>query len=470
MSKPPILVVDDEPSICWALQKMLTRDGHDVLTASSAEEGLRLAAEHRPPLVILDVRLPGRDGIDALPDFLEATGNAPVILITAFGDLDTAVAAVKRGATDYLTKPFKLDDAARACRQALRDAGSGTVPEATRPMSLRRAVLVGSSPAMQQAFRQIALVAESDLSVLITGETGTGKELVAAAIVRHSRRSEQPYIPIAPVALNPDLIESELFGHVKGAFTGAAEDRPGLFERAEKGTILLDEIGDLPLGTQVKLLRVLEQGQFCRVGDVTPRRADVRIIAATNCELPRQVASGQFREDLFHRLTGMHIHLPPLRERTEDILPLCQHFLSAMDYAALDSAIDRPLLDALEQRPWYGNIRELKNAIEHAAVVARGRPLSIADFPPPKPGRDQDAADAPEAALAGVVRQWTARAIQRCEGDPDSLHADFLAASEPALLEVVLKHAGGNRAKAAQWLGIHRGTLRDRLRAYRMDE
>ncbi|QEG43769.1 sigma-54-dependent transcriptional regulator [Roseimaritima ulvae] len=467
MTPQQVLVVDDEPSICWALEKMLQREGHEVLTASSAEQGLRLAAEQHPALVILDVRLPQLDGISALPQFLKATDNAPVIVITAFGDLETAVAAVKNGATDYLTKPFKLDDVSRVCRQALRESANRAAPTATQPMTIDSSTMVGSSAAMQQVFRQIALVADSDLSVLITGETGTGKELVAAAIYRHSRRADQPYIPIAPVALNPDLIESELFGHVKGAFTGAAEDRPGLFERAENGTVLLDEIGDLPLGTQVKLLRVLEQGQFCRVGDVTPRSANVRVLAATNCDLHEQVGSGAFREDLFHRLTGMQIHLPPLRERQEDIQPLCHHFLAAMHYASLDSAIDDTLLTQLQQRPWHGNIRELKNAIEHAAVVARGRPLTIDDFPPPKPGRDQDA-DAPSqrVQLAKAVREWTAEALRQSDDSTETLHADFLAATEPALLEAVLKHTGGNRAKAAEMLGIHRGTLRDRLRSY----
>ena len=464
-----ILVVDDEPSMCWAFERMLTSEGHQVLTASSAEEGLRLAAEQQPAMVVLDVRLPKEDGLTALPKFLVATGNAPVIVITAFGDLETAVAAVKQGATDYLTKPFKLEDALRTCRLTLQKSTRRAAPVAPAPMSTDHSVLVGSSPAMQQVFRQIALVADSDLSVLITGETGTGKELVAAAIHRHSQRAAQAYMPIAPVALHPDLIESELFGHVKGAFTGAHEDRAGLFEQAEGGTVLLDEIGDLSLGTQVKLLRVLEQGQYCRVGDLSPRQADVRILAATNCDLHDGVRSGQFREDLFHRLTGVQIHLPPVRERTEDIEPLCRHFLAAMHYPSIDNAVDQTLLAALSERPWNGNIRELKNAVGHAAVVARGRTLSIEDFPPSKPGRDNRAPSAAHS-LESVVRHWTKRAIEQLDVSSDSLHAQFLAASEPGLLQVLLEHTGGNRAKAAELLGIHRGTLRDRLRAYGLDE
>lgn len=461
-----VLVVDDEPSICWALEKMLSAEGHHVITASSAEDGLRLARRHMPSMVILDVRLPQQDGISALPHFLKATDNAPVVIITAFGDLETAVAAVKNGATDYLTKPFKLDDALRTCRSTLQKSAQRAVLRSTPPMPLGTTELVGVSPPMQKVFRQIALVADSHLSVLITGETGTGKELVAAAIHRHSRRADQAYIPIAPVALNPDLIESELFGHVKGAFTGANDDRAGLFERAEGGTVLLDEIGDLPLAAQAKLLRVLEQGQYSRVGDTRPRTADVRVLAATNSDLHTAVASGRFREDLFHRLTGVQIHIPPLRHRREDIAPLCEHFLNSMNYQ--DIRLDETLLDELRSRPWHGNVRELKNAIGHAAVVARGRPLITSDFPPSKPGRHNATVTSADS-LEKVITTWTEQTIAE-QINTANLHGDFLAVVEPSLLKVVLKHTGGNRAKAAEMLGIHRGTLRDRLRAYDIDD
>ncbi|MEM6779569.1 MAG: sigma-54 dependent transcriptional regulator [Planctomycetota bacterium] len=461
-----ILVVDDEPAICWTLEKMLLGEGHKVVTSSNAEEGLQLARKHTPAMVFLDVRLPNEDGISALPKFLEASGGAPVVIMTAFGDLETAVAAVKHGASDYLTKPFKLDDALRACRTALAKAPSQSSPTAAQPMRVDSAVLVGTSPAMQHVFRQIALVAESDLSVLITGETGTGKELVAAAIHRHSHRSREPYIAVAPVTLSPELVESELFGHVKGAFTGAAHDHAGLFERASKGTILLDEIGDLPLATQVKLLRVLEQGQYSRVGETNIRTADVRVIAATNSDLPISVASGAFREDLFHRLAGIQIHLPPLRERLDDVGPLCEHFLRSMDYAA--PQIDSSVLTELHTRPWHGNVRELKNAVGHAAVVARGRSLTIHDFPDAKPGRD-GASDVPEPSLEHLVSVWALDMLSKND-DPTRLHSEFLAAVEPSLFRKVLESTGGNRAKAAELLGIHRGTLRERLRAYGIDD
>lgn len=465
-----VLVVDDEPSICWAFKKMLEGANHRVIAASSAEEGLQVAARERPDLVMLDVRLPKRDGISALPDFLDATGHVPVIIMTAFGDLETAVNAVKNGASDYLIKPFRLEEAERAVKNGLMASRARSRPSTpSRGKVQDEPRIVGQSPAIQQAFRQIALVAASDLSVLITGETGTGKELVAAAIHRHSRRATFPYFPIAPVALNPELIESELFGHVKGAFTGAAADRAGLFERAEGGTVLLDEIGDLPTGVQVKLLRVLEQGDYSRVGEVTPRKCDVRILAATNCDLQAAVQRGSFREDLYYRLNGLHIHLPPLRKRTEDIGPLAKYFLNRLEYANVESAISDPLLEELQRRDWLGNIRELRNAIEHAAVVARGRPLSIGDFPPPQAGRATIVKE-PSALLSQAIEVWTKDKLEDADSIRKGLYGEMLNGIEPTLFQLILEHTQGNRAKSAEILGIHRGTLREKLRTHGMDE
>ncbi len=459
-----VLIVDDEPSICWAFERLLQGQGHRVLAASSAEEGLEIAAEHKPALVLLDVRLPREDGISALPKFIAATDGAPVVIMTAFGDLETAVAAVKRGASDYLIKPFNLEDASRVCAANLQIArNTQRQRSAVLPMK-EMPRMVGSSPAMQLVFRQIALVAQSDLCVLITGETGTGKELVAAAIHRHSPRADRPYLAVAPVAFNADLIESELFGHVKGAFTGANDDRAGLFERAQGGTVLLDEIGELPLGIQAKLLRVLEQGEYCRVGEMTPRRCDVRIMAATNCDLRHAIEQNRFREDLFYRLNGMQIHLPPLRQRTADIEPLCHYLLSRVS-ADPASQLSAPLIAALAKRPWSGNVRELKNAIEHAAVVARGRPLQLSDFP--MPAQSPQASD--QVCLDEAVRSWARPLLQSASAGDEPLHARFLAAAEPALMQITIEHTGGNRVRAAELLGIHRGTLRERLRAYGLE-
>jgi two-component system nitrogen regulation response regulator GlnG len=484
-----VLVVDDEPSICWGFQKLLAGQGHTVLTAGSAEAGLKLAAENPVALVLLDVRLPGESGLSALPKFHAATGGAPVVVMTAFGDLETAVTAVRQGASDYLTKPFRLEDAAEVCERALRRISSSGDSGGDPPRTTRAAgpdSLVGSSPAMQKVFRQIALVADSDLSVLITGETGTGKELVAAAIHRHSRRKDGPYLAIAPVALSPSILESELFGHVRGAFTGAAEDRKGIFETAAGGTILLDEIGDLPLSAQVKLLRVLEQRQFTPVGSVAPRDCDVRILAATHRDLRANVAAGGFRLDLLYRLTAVTIELPPLRERPEDIAPLANHFLTRLDYplrrvggrnetagaasngqGEIDGppAIDDALLRSLCRRPWLGNVRELKNAIEHAAVVARGRPLELGDFPDPQTGGEfQIPKD-----IDSAIESWVAAAVQDSAEDPTPLYDRFLHATEPALIRAVLNSTGGNRAAAAERLGMHRATLRQRMQRYAIE-
>ncbi len=439
---------------------MLAEQGYQVLSASSAEAGLKLAEQHSPSLVLLDVRLPGEDGITALPKFRQATDDAPVVVMTAFGDLETAVGAVQNGASDYLTKPFKLEDAAQMIQRALR-ARQVTPQAEFDTVANHASMLVGRSPAMQQVFRQIALVADSDLSVLVTGETGTGKELVAAAIHRHSGRCDQPYLAIAPVTLNESVIESELFGHVKGAFTGAAEDRQGLFSLASGGTVLLDEIGDLPMSVQVKLLRVIEQGEFTAVGDVRPRQCDVRIIAATNRDLQQAVDEGTFREDLLYRLAAVSIRLPPVRQRREDVGPLCEFFLRRLGYPATDSAIDPSLADHLAQRDWWGNVRELRNAIEHASVLARGRPLEASDFPPPQAARRKTASQ-----TAATIEAWTADQLSEADESTHDLYDRFLSATEPALLRAVLQHTGGNRAAAADLLGIHRGTLRERLKKY----
>ncbi|MDA9857031.1 sigma-54 dependent transcriptional regulator [Rubripirellula sp.] len=459
-----VLVVDDEPSICWGFETLLEPQGYRVLTASSAEEALRLA-DHQPiDLVLLDVRLPGEDGLTALPKLRQATDDAPTIVMTAFGDLETAVQAIQGGASDYLTKPFRLEDAARACRQAIQHrlaSGDTPITEDTAEASL----LVGQSAAMQKVFRQIALIAGSDLSVLVTGETGTGKELVAAAIHRHSQRRQQAYMAVSPVAFSESLVESELFGHAKAAFTGAYEERKGLFELANHGTVLLDEIGDLPMSIQVKLLRVIEQGEFSAVGDVRPRKCDVRVIAATNRDLTKAVAAGSFREDLLYRLSAVSIHLPPLRERPEDIPQLVDYFLRRVGYPAKGRTISDQVNSELESRPWLGNVRELRNAIEHASVIARGRPLDISDLPPSQ--RPLIAASENNDSLDGLIEAW-AQSQLAAAPEIDDLYERMLSQIEPAVLRIALKHTNGNRAAAAKMLGIHRGTLRDKMKRHRM--
>jgi two-component system, NtrC family, nitrogen regulation response regulator GlnG len=532
-----VLVVDDEPSICWGLEKVLSEEGFEVSSAGSAEKGLALAEQMTFDLVLLDVRLPGISGIESLQSFHRATGKAPIIVMSAFGDLETAVQVVKQGACDYLHKPFGLDEVLSSCRKAFRTQQVRR-PGSQRPLppsdsqgdSVRvpkSPQLVGRSAAMQRVFRQIALVADSDLSVLITGETGTGKELVAAAIHRHSLRSERPYVPLAPVALSPSLLESELFGHVRGSFTGATEDRAGLFETASGGTILLDEIGDLPLAVQVKLLRVLEQGQYCRVGEINSRPCNVRILSATHHDLRRGVTDGKFRQDLLFRLSAVELNLPPLRERIEDIEPLAIHFLELFGYPDPEAAISSHLIAHLQNYSWPGNVRELRNSLERAAVLARGRALDVTDFPfrePPRPGfsANSRAADDASERVIESVHQWARQTLsksQNCstlpadsaglKGDESSssessssessssessssessssesaskervinpqaavgnLYDEFLNLAEPALLRAALEAAGGNRSAASDILGMHRTTLRERLRKYQMDQ
>lgn len=458
-----ILIVDDEPAICWAFEKMLKADGHEVVSVSSAEDGLKFVERERPDLILLDVRLPGENGISALPRFLKLAAGTPVIVMTAFGDLETATSAIRNGASDYITKPFGLEEAQKSCNNALSTRGANTqskTQQSSRPTEEK--ILVGKSGAIQAIFKQIALVARSDLSVLITGETGTGKELVAKAIHKNSSRHDKPYIPIAPVAFSPELIESELFGHVRGAFTGAHQDKAGVFELADGGTVLLDEIGDLPISLQVKLLRILDQKQYHRVGDAAARHCDVRILAATNCDLVQAVAKGTFREDLFYRLNGLCMQLPPLRERSDDIEILCEHFLNQLPYS--HCKLSPSLVAQLRSRPWHGNVRELQNAVEHASIVARGRTLQIDDFPAPQAGRNQVKQTLDLRNLHGVVRHWCEQKQIDEENCGSGLLNELLAEVEPTLIKFAMEKTGGNRSKAATLLGIHRGTLRTKLK------
>ncbi len=469
-----ILIVDDEPAICWAFREALTDDGHSVRVVPSGEEALRLTdGGWRPDVVVMDVRLPGIDGLAAMRELRGRIGATPVVVITAFGSLDTAVRAMEEGAFDYLIKPFDLDQAIDVLRRALGSqvaAGETHDGVATAPLSTD--AIIGSSPSMQQVFKRIALVAASDVGVLITGESGTGKELVARAIHRHSPRLHGPFVPVCIPALNPGLIESELFGHARGSFTGAVEDRTGLFELAAGGTILLDEIADVPTPLQVKLLRTIEQREIFAVGAALPRTINVRILAATNRPLPELIASGAFREDLYFRLGVFQIHLPPLRERREDIPALVEHFLLRIPPAqeAAPWKIPDDLRTALCSRPWVGNVRELRNAIEHAAIVARGGEIRPEHLPPP----------AAMSAVASVstadrarehVSGWAAdEAARVATADDPQLYENFLQLVEPPLLEAVLRHCNGNRAAAAQLLGLHRATLRQKMRRHGLSE
>jgi two-component system nitrogen regulation response regulator GlnG len=455
-----ILIVDDEEAVCWALQRALTREGHQVAVAASAEEAFRQCARQPPEAIVLDVRLPGMDGLSALGRLRELTHDAPVIVVTAFGNLDTAVRAVKGGAFDYLAKPFDLAQALETVARALRSQGvpAGSPPPGEPPGP---GEIIGRSSAMQNVFKRIALVAPREASVLITGESGTGKELVARAIHRHSSRHEQPFLPVHIAALNPSLVESELFGHVRGAFTGAAENRPGLLVLADGGTVFLDELADIPVPVQVKLLRVLEHSEVTPVGGNQPRPLNIRVLSATHQDLQRRVTDGEFRHDLFFRLNVFQVHLPPLRERREDIPLLAEHFLRRFEPKALP--LPAATLRYLMGLPWFGNVRELQNALEHAAIVSRGGPI----LPEHVPTLVAAAGPATTAEqLAATVRQWLTERLKQDPQAPSGLYADLLKTVEPALLDEVLRHVHGNRWVAARWLGLNRATVRKKLGLY----
>ncbi|MBY0522257.1 MAG: sigma-54 dependent transcriptional regulator [Gemmataceae bacterium] len=464
-----ILVVDDEEAISWALKKALTQEGHSVVVAASAEEAFQRVGQQRPDAIVLDVRLPGLDGLSALKRLRQQTREAPVIVITAFGNLDTAVRAVEGGAFDYLAKPFDLDQALDAVARALRvpcPESKGQAPaQGNRDAGLDTGEIVGRSSAMQVVFKRVALVAPREACVLITGESGTGKELVARAIHRHSARRDRPFLPVHVAALNPNLVESELFGHVKGAYTGATQARPGLLALADGGTIFLDELADIPLSVQVKLLRVLEQSEVLPVGGNQPQPLNIRILSATHQDLSRRVSEGAFRHDLYFRLNVFQIHLPPLRERTEDITALAGHFLHRFEPRALPLVPET--VKFLTALPWLGNVRELRHALEHAAIVARGGPLLPEHFPSIAAG--SGAAADPIDQLASSVRLWLAQRVKESGGKaPANLYADLLQCVEPPLLDEVMQRVSGNRWVAAQWLGLNRATVRKKLGTYDM--
>ena len=458
-----LLIVDDEQSICWGLSRLGEQLGHSVSTAPSAEQALQSVAALRPDAILLDVRLPGMTGLEAMPRLREAAGIAPIVVMTAYGDLETAVSAVRAGAFEYLLKPFDLRLAERVIVQALAHQPGEISPRDAAPPSSLQGEIIGRSAAMQAVFRQIALVARSHVCVNLFGESGTGKELVARAIHRYSDRASGPFVPIHIAALSPTLAESELFGHVRGAFTGADERRKGLFEQAHGGTMFLDEVADIPLAAQVKLLRALEYGEVWPVGADRPVSVDIRVISATHQDLHERVAQGTFRHDLLYRLMSFQIRLPPLRERIEDIEDLGLHFLTQMasrEGAAAGVLTEEAVLE-LARRPWHGNIRELRNALEHAMLLAGPGAIQVQHLPPPMPAPPYVPRNG-EDDLVALIQQWTSAQLRKGDHSGD-LHQRLLDAIEPALFNAVLEHCRGQCAAAARVLGLHRTTLRKRL-------
>jgi two-component system nitrogen regulation response regulator GlnG len=466
---PRLLIIDDEPAICWGLKKLGESLRLDCATASSAEEGLRSAAESPPDVIVLDVRLPGMDGISAMEQLKQRAGLAPIIVITAHGDLSTAVEAVHRGAFDYLAKPFDLDQFERVLERALdwnasRARGSSSDTE-TSKQQVSFDGLVGRSTPMQDVFKRVALVAASEACVLVSGESGTGKELIARAIHRYSRRSAGPFVAVNVASLSSSLAESELFGHVRGAFTGAEDARAGLLTQADGGTLFLDEVADIPLPTQIKLLRSLEHGEILPVGATRPIHSNFRVVSATHQNLRQKVAGGTFRHDLLFRLCAFEIELPPLRMRQGDLRELAEYFAQIARPAGQERITISPeALAEIERRRWPGNVRELRNAIEHALILARGETIRPEHLPVEQKtgGHDGAAADEIRAPMAALVDAWARE--QLASGEPmHDLYARFLQLVEPPLLQAALEKHFGQCAAAARALGMHRTTLKKKL-------
>ncbi|MCC5858888.1 MAG: nitrogen regulation protein NR(I) [Ectothiorhodospiraceae bacterium] len=459
-----IWLVDDDRSIRWVLEKALQQEQLTVRSFENGDAALTALNRSQPAVLITDIRMPGVDGLELLRQVQNRWPDLPVIVITAHSDLDSAVSAYQGGAFEYLPKPFDVDDAVRLVRRALDNRRqSGTL---LRPEPDKVPEIIGEAPAMQEVFRAIGRLSTSNINVLINGESGTGKELVASALHRHSPRRDKPFIPLNMAAIPRDLMESELFGHEKGAFTGAHSTRQGRFEQANGGTLFLDEIGDMPAELQTRLLRVLADGQFYRVGGHTPIQVDVRIIAATHQNLEARVRQGHFREDLFHRLNVIRIHLPALRERREDIPRLAAHFLAeAASELSAECKILRPEVERfLMSLDWPGNVRQLENACRWLTVMANGKEVHISDLPPElrQEGRPEQVGDDWEQALA----QWANRAL--AEGRQGLLET-ALPTFERIMIEAAVRSTGGRRQDAARLLGWGRNTLTRKIKELKLD-
>ncbi|QDU30443.1 Nitrogen assimilation regulatory protein [Anatilimnocola aggregata] len=461
-----ILIVDDEQAISWGLAELSRQLGHEPHTASSAEQAISLAAKTDVAVILLDVRLPGMDGIAAISRLRELLPAAKIIVMTAHGDLSTAVEAVRQGAFDYIVKPFDTTQIERLIERALTQIAVVPV-DAVPSLSSASNPLIGKTPVMQEIFKRIALVSASEACVFISGESGTGKELVARAIHQYSKRASAPFVAVNVAALSPSLAESELFGHVRGAFTGAEQSRAGLLADADGGTLFLDEVADIPLPVQVKLLRALEHGEVMPVGSGRTTRTNFRLISATHQDLLAKVREGTFRHDLYFRLCTFQVPLPPLRERKEDLPLLVNHFLQQLAPGKSPGSFTSVALAEAQRRPWHGNVRELRNAVEHALIVAREGPILPEHWPPamqPIQAPDPNS-ESLEGRLKKLVREWAEGKLQS-DADMKTLYDEMLQQVEPPLLAAALERSKGECLAASRWLGMHRTTLRKKLDQY----
>jgi two-component system response regulator PilR (NtrC family) len=449
-----VLVIDDEEVMREILEALLGREGYRVTLASSGEEGLDLARSTSFDAAIVDVMMPGIDGITTLEELKKIDEDLPVVMVTAFASVETAISAMKRGAFDYITKPFKNDEVIVVVRNAVERrqlvAENAALRQSLQVQAQKFSGIIGRSPRMRQVFNLIMQAAPSRSTILITGESGTGKELVARAIHANSPRTDRAFVTVNSGNLPPDLLESTLFGHVKGAFTGAINPKKGLYDLADKGSIFFDEIGNIPHETQAKLLRVMQEREFMRLGGMETIRVDARIIAATNCDLKEMVDDGRFREDLYYRLHVINIYLPPLRERKDDVPPLAQHFLEkyAEENGKPDIELKPEALDLLMEYSWPGNVRELENVIERAVVLSPGSIIG-ADLIPDH------------------VRTAPSFRIPNFVVPPEGLSfKDVITSVERRLIESTLEAAGGVQKKAAELLKIKPTTLNEMIKRH----
>lgn len=458
-----VWIVDDDSSIRWVLEKALSNANISVGTFHDPEDLLTALEYTQPEVIISDIRMPNIDGMSLLAEINDKFAHIPVIIMTAHSDLDSAVNAYQGGAFEYLPKPFDIDDAIALANRALTHAQELKSKKQLNVPSVDSVGIIGAAPSMQEVFRAIGRLSRSSISVLINGESGTGKELVAHALHMHSPRSSAPFIPLNMAAIPKDLIESELFGHEKGAFTGANAVRQGRFEQAHQGTLFLDEIGDMPLDIQTRLLRVLADGQFYRVGGHSPIQVDVRIIAATHQNLEERVNSGEFREDLFHRLNVIRIQIPSLSERKEDISQLAQHFLkqAANELSVEVKTLHKSTLAYLEQCEWPGNVRQLENICRFLTVMASGKEILIADLP-------SELTEKPIAMTNSAQNSWQESLKTWVDNElavgKSNIIEQALPEFEKVLLQTALKHTQGHKQEAAKRLGWGRNTLTRKLK------
>ncbi|TGG92334.1 nitrogen regulation protein NR(I) [Natronospirillum operosum] len=465
-STESVWVVDDDRSIRWVVEKALEKQGWQCESFANGESMLRQLEREHPTVILSDVRMEGMDGLELMQAIHSRHPELPVIIMTAHSDLDSAVASFQGGAFEYLPKPFDIPEAVELIRRAVEHAQEQrTEQTASAPRETQE--IIGEAPAMQEVFRAIGRLSHSNITVLINGESGTGKELVAQALHRHSPRREHRFIALNMAAIPRDLIESELFGHEKGAFTGASGQRSGRFEQANGGTLFLDEIGDMPAETQTRLLRVLADGEFYRVGGHTAIKVDVRIIAATHQNLEHLVREGRFREDLFHRLNVIRIHIPRLSDRREDIPRLLEFFLAkAADELDVEAkTLRKDTVDFLCSLPWPGNVRQLENTCRWITVMASGREVFINDLPPELISEEQ--AEQASSHWVDGLKQWADRELTQGH---QSILDTAVPMFERTMIEVALKHTAGRRRDAALLLGWGRNTLTRKIKELDMNE